>query len=60
MAGSPGTATAQLDAEAGELVREVEDVDRAVAREVVVVDEDDVHAAARGSVVGPESESSGL
>ena len=33
-----------------ELVREVEEMDRAVAREVVVVDEEDVHAAAaRGS-----------
>ena len=37
------------DAGAVELVREVEEMDRAVAREVVVVDEQDVHAAVRGS-----------
>ena len=33
--------------EGGQLVREPRDVDRTVAREVVVVDERDVHAATR-------------
>ena len=46
--GVAGDADGAAGTEADELVREVEDMNGAVAREVLIVDEDDVHAATCG------------